>query len=205
MLSFEQEIKQYLKLNNIVYIDNSSEYKLLDFTIPNFITESKGDVNVSKSLFLEVKEKRQKYNLSNWSMIHEADEVHTFIVDELSCRKILAYSPFSGLLVRDNLHHGYYWFSILDLFLMPKKRANRQIQKNSENHLKGKLFLDFRNANKATDLDLSFSQIRQAIKDRLKLYTEKNECHGDYYGEAIPVQGITRTSNHWDTDVNETR
>jgi hypothetical protein len=205
MLSFEQEIKEYLKAKGIAYIDNSSEFKLLDFTIPDFVIEKSDGKNVGRKLFLEVKEKRQVYNISNWPLIQLVDEPFTFIVDELSCRKALAYAPFSGLLIRDNMTGFYYWYSVLDLFLMPKKRVNRPIQKNATKTLKGKIILDFRNAVKSDNLEEIIMKLKESITNRHHLYTEVNECYGTYHDEIITTQGITREEKHWDTDVSETR
>ncbi len=205
MISFEQEIKNYFHLNNIQFLDNSSEYKLLDFTIKNLICETVNGKEISKNIYLEVKEKRQKYNTDNWGLIDSKDEPFTFIVDELSCRKVLAYAPFSGLLVRNNLNRDYFWFSVLDLFLMPKRRANRQIKKKTDIFLKGKILLDFRNAKQFSSLIQVFSHIHDSLVNRAHLYTELNECYGSYFGENIPIQGIIRNSGHWNTDVNETR
>ena len=205
MTSFEQEVKDHFQANKIQYIDNSAEFKLLDFTITNLISEPSNGNDVPKKLYLEVKEKRQKYNTQNWNMIDAGDETFAFIVDELSCRKILGYAPFSGLLVRNNLAGNYCWFSVLDLFLMPKKRANRQIQKNSQTFLKGKIILDFRNAKQFSSLSSTFKHIRLSMTDRARLYTELNDCYGTYVGEKIPIQGVVRNSGHWDVDINETR
>jgi hypothetical protein len=205
MISFEQEVKDFFRSNNLHFIDNSTAYKLLDFTVTNLICEDVNGVNTPKKLYLEVKEKRQQYNTDNWDMINVEDEPLTFIVDELSCRKILGYAPFSGLLIRNNLNGSYYWFSVLDLFLMPKKRANRQIQKNRDTHLKGKILLDLRSGKQFTSLTDVFGCIQESLRKRAHDYVELTACYGAYFGENIPIQGIIRNAGHWDTDVTETR
>lgn len=201
MISFEQETKAFLTAAGYSYIDNSSEFKLLDFTIKDFVQEASSP----KSLYLDVKEKRQKYNIENWSIIDEESEPFTFIVDELACRKMLAYAPFSGMLVRDYLSHSYYWFSILDIFLMPKRRANREIRKDQETFLKGKLLIDFRNGLVSQTLESAFIQIKQAIQQREQYYIHLNECYGKFLGEDVPIQGMVRKPSHWNIDVSETR
>lgn len=195
MLSFEQELKIYFKNNKINFNDNSSSLKLMDFTIIS---------NFSKPFYIDAKEKRQKINLKNWDVVTEEDEQYSFIIDDLAARKALAYAPRSGLIVRDNLTNTYFWFSILDLFLMPKKRVNRRIEKNIS-ALKGKWIIDFRNATNGKSIDEIYQVILNEEKDILKKYTEILECYGNYYGEEIIIQGETRKPGHWDIDVNETR
>jgi hypothetical protein len=79
VISFEQEVKAYLDQNDIGYNDGSSSYKHVDFTIL---------LNGASPFYLEVKEKRQKYNLANWP--HFTLEERLFIVDDLTVRKCLA-------------------------------------------------------------------------------------------------------------------
>jgi len=195
MISFEQEFKQYLSAHSIKYIDNSSSMNKMDFTISGIFP---------KEYHIDVKEKRQKINLSNWSAVTMKDEPYTFIIDDLAARKALAYAPRSGLLVRNNLTNVYHWFSILDLFLMPKRRVNRRIEKNVT-AFKGKWLIDFRNAHEASTLEAIMDYIIAEEKNILKYYTEILECYGKYYGEEIIQQGETRRPEHWDIDVNETR
>lgn len=205
VISLEQELKDYFKKHSFEYIDNSSDFKLLDFTLLKFLIDKREDQIVFRKLYLEVKEKRQKYNISNWKTITADNEKHTFIIDELSTRKILAYAPFSGLLVRNNLTEKYYWYSVLDLFLMPKSRANRPIKKYADVHMKGKLILDFRNGVECTFLDEVFVIIKSHIENRSFYYTSMTECYGQYFNEIIPEQGVLRNPVHWDIDVSQTR
>ncbi len=203
--SFEQELKAYFKNHNYAYVDNSAEFKLLDFTLLDFITEVRENAKVNRKFYLEVKEKRQVYNTKNWDIIRPEEEVHMFIMDELSARKILAYAPFSGLLVRNNLTSMYHWFSIMDMYLMPKIRVDRPIQKHDTISYKGKWIMDLRNSKAFTNLALAFDEIRGHVLNREHLYTGVNECYGRYVNEQIHKQGIVRNPGHWDTDVAETR
>ncbi len=203
--SFEQELKSYFKLRKYDFIDNSSDYKKLDFTLKDIIRDVNNIDAPLRNIYLEVKEKRQKYNTTNWPLICDNDEKHTFIVDELSTRKILAYAPYSGLLIRDYLTHQYYWYSILDLFLMPKLRVNRPIKKHDVLSMKGKLILDYRNSVEADSLDKVFEVIIAHISNRVYTYTEMKECYGKFINEEILEQGIVRKAEHWDIDVTETR
>lgn len=203
--SFEQELKTFFNLNNYEFIDNSSDFKKLDFTLKNVVQDNINDQIVHRNVYLEVKEKRQKYNIENWSIINRIDEVHSFIVDELSTRKILAYAPYSGLLIRDYLTRRYYWYSVLDLFLIPKKRVNRPIQKNNILSKKGKLILDYRSATAIDSLDKAMDVIKEHILTRVYNYTEMKECYGVYHNETIIEQGIIRKPEHWEIDVTQTR
>ncbi len=141
MDSFEQEYKAFLKSHLINHIDNCNSYKLLDFTLLNFSN--------NKNLHLDVKEKRQKINIKNWPSLKNIDEQYAFIIDDLAIRKIFAYAPHAGLIVRDNMTKNYYWFSVIDLGMMPKTRVNRPIEKASLQH-KGKWIVDLRNAKRAS-------------------------------------------------------
>lgn len=199
MYSFEQELKDFFSLNNIDYSDNSSSYKLLDFTLNNFACPT----IKRRTLFLEVKEKRQTYNTQSWSEISKDEEPFSFILDDLSSRKILAYAPCSGLLIRDNIDNNYYWFSVLDLYLMPKKRVNRPIKKNNHQQYKGKWIIDLRNAAKSSTLDDIFLEIKKHIDNQDFNYLKKLECYGTFHGENILEQGIVRKANHWDIDVKK--
>jgi len=195
MISFEQEIKAYFKENGIKFEDNSSSLKKMDFTIKDLF---------SKDWHIDAKEKRQIINIINWSLVTKENEPFTFIIDDLAARKALAYAPRSGLVVRNNLTNKYYWFSILDLFLMPKKRVNRKIEKNITAY-KGKWLIDFRNAFESTSFSGIIEQLKAEEHSILNKFTEILECYGKYIGEDILMQGETRRPGHWDVDVTETR
>ncbi len=195
MQSFEQEIKAFLKAQQLTYRDNSSSFKRLDFSVP---------INDKLIFYFDAKEKRQHYNLKNWEIPSKEAEAHTFIIDDLAARKILAYAPYSGMLVRDNLQDAYYFFSVLDLFLMPKKRVNRPIQKEKQ-ALKGKWLIDLRNGTRCESLQESWHCILQYLDKREDLFLNILECYGNYTGEHIGQSGQVRRPHHWDTDVKETR
>ena len=53
-ISFEQEMKSFLINGKYDFVDNSAEFKLLDFTINNFITELQSNGNSKNiKLYLE--------------------------------------------------------------------------------------------------------------------------------------------------------
>jgi hypothetical protein len=74
----------------------------------------------------------------------------------------LASSPRSGILVRDNFRERYFFFSIVDLSLMPRKRVNRPINKNQPG-VKGKWLINLHNGKEAQSLDKAISSIHQYI------------------------------------------
>ena len=193
-LSFEQEIKHYLADNRIPFHDGSASFKDLDFMLPDFAD--------ARPFRFDAKEKRQKYNMNNWKTT--IPEQHLFIMDDLAARKILAYAPRSAMIVRNNILQNYVLFTILDLFLIPKQRANRVISKKVET-LKGKWLIDLRNGPQFESLNAVFAAIRDYLEAFQEIFLEKLECHGSFQGEDIDVQGITRRPEHWQVDVAETR
>ena len=194
MQSFEQEIKAFLQSKKLDYKDNSSSFKRLDFSVR---------LDETWTFHFDAKEKRQKINLYNWKITAE-QEPYTFIIDDLAARKILAFGPYSGMVVRDNLLGGYYFYSVLDLFLMPKTRVNRPIEKQQKG-LKGKWVIDLRSGKKCATMDEVVKLFYTYVAKREDLFLNILECFGTYPGENIGERGEVRRSEHWDTDVKETR
>ena len=194
MQSFEQEIKAFLQSRKLEYKDNSSSFKRLDFSVR---------LDENWTFHFDAKEKRQKINLYNWKITAE-QEPFTFIIDDLAARKILAFGPYSGMVVRDNLLGGYYFYSVLDLFLMPKTRVNRPIEKQQKG-LKGKWVIDLRSGRKCSSMDEVVKLFFEYVAKREDLFLNILECYGTYPGENIGERGEVRRSEHWDTDVKETR
>ena len=194
MPSFEQEIKQYFKQRRIGFDDHSGSYKRLDFGF--------GDARAKRYFSFDVKEKRQRYAMRNWPT--DIPEEHLFIIDDLAARKILAYAPNSGLVVRDNIRRKYVFFSVVDLFLMPKQRVNRKIQKHMQ-AFKGKWLTDLRSGQVRDTLDQVFSAIKAYLERRADIFVNVLECYGEYAGEEISEGGIVRRPEHWEVDVAETR
>lgn len=191
--SLEQEVKRLLTQKGVAFQDRSASFKEPDFTIL---------VNKLPYFHLEVKEKRQHYNLKHWDS--SIEERHLFILDDLTVRKCLAYSPKSGILIRDNLRKMYFFFSIVDLALMPKRRVNRPIQRNLA-ALKGKWLIDLNHGAKSTSLETILASLRQYVETSDEILFENIECHGHYQGEEIALGGIPRKPKHWQTDVEATR
>lgn len=195
MPSLEREFKFYFKQHQIPYEDHTTSLKKLDF---NF-----GDPKAKTFFCFDVKEKRQRYTKQHWQQL-EIPEPHLFILDDLAARKILVFAPNSGLVIRDNVQQKYYFYSVVDLFLMPKIRVNRVIKKQVEAR-KGKWLIDLRNGRAGDNLSRIFEAIDSYLKDRENIFLHTLECYGNYYGEEIGQGGITRQPGHWDIDVKGTR
>jgi len=193
-ISFEQEIKKYFAKQGIKFDDASASYKRLDFTIY--------DKHDQPSFHLDVKEKRQKYNLKNWPEF--APEPDLFVLDDLTVRKCLAHAPQSGILIRDNLREKYIFFSVVDLALMPRLRVNRPINRNQPD-VKGKWLINLKNGKSASSLDKAIYNIRYYARDMDVILFDTLECFGNYADEKIEISGIVRKASYWDQDVKATR
>jgi hypothetical protein len=192
--SFEREIKDYFTRNDMNFSDNSSSYHKLDFTII--------DKDSQPDFHLDVKEKRKKYNPTNRPKF--APESDLFILDDLAVRKCLGNAPNSGILIRDNFIERYFFFSIVDLALMPRKRVNRPINKNQPD-IKGKWLINLCNGKAALSLDKAISYIREYQQNLESVLFKTLACFGNYVDEDIGTGGIVRNPSHWDTDVLSTR
>lgn len=195
MQSFEAELKQYFLSHQITFEDHCASHRQLDFSF--------GDPKAKTRFCFDVKEKRQRYDLKNWQQIG-IPEHDLFIIDDLAARKILAFAPNSGLVVRDNLHRTYHFFSVVDLYLMPKKRVNRVIHRQIKT-MKGKWMIDLRNGKICDKLLDVFAAIESYLANRKTIFLQTLECYGNYQGEEVGQGGIIRRPGHWDIDVKGTR
>lgn len=195
MPSFEAEIRQYLSSRQVAFEDHCTSLRLLDFRF----REPQTQIQFS----FDAKEKRQHYNLKNWPQAN-IPEAYLFIIDDLAARKILAFAPNSGLAVRDNLHRSYYFFSVVDLYLMPKMRVNRTIRRAVETQ-KGKWLIDLRHGQRCGNLPELFQAIKSFLANRQAIFGEILECYGYYPGEEVSHGGIPRRPGHWDVDIKGTR
>ncbi|MEZ4527924.1 MAG: hypothetical protein R2941_18570 [Desulfobacterales bacterium] len=193
-VSFEQELRQFFSAKQILFHDRSDSFRYPDFSIPDPAKDT-------KRFYFDAKEKRQRYNMRHWQT--DIPEEHFFIIDDLSARKILAFAPRSGILIRNNISEKYHLFTVLDLFLMPKKRVNRPIHKNRQTY-KGKWLTDLRNSRESDSLEGIFASVHAYLTHLEQIFLNTIECYGNYR-EDIGEQGIVRRPGHWDTDVKATR
>lgn len=192
--SMEQEIKSYFVQIGIPFADHSASFEDLDFTIL--------DQSGLPLFRLDVKEKRQHYNLRHWPNF--APEADLLILDDLTVRKCLVYAPQSGILVRDNLGQRYIFLSVIDLALMPRQRVNRPINRNRPER-KGKWLINARNGQIAPSLPHSMDHIREYLDQLDTTILTSTACFGSYVDETIDSAGIVRNPSHWDADVQGTR
>jgi hypothetical protein len=192
-LSIEQEFKQFLQAEGLRFTDNTASYQHPDFAL------WWADDTL---FFLEVKEKRQVYNVRNWPDF--APEPQLFILDDLTVRKCLGYAPRAGVLVRDNLHGRYHFFSVVDLALMPRRRVNRAINRNTLEQ-KGKWLINLQNGLAAPTLAAAFVHVRRYAEALPDILFAHHPCYGEYIGEEIGQGGITRSPLYWESDVQDTR
>jgi hypothetical protein len=195
MASLEQEVKEFLTKANIKYEEGCNKFDKLDFCIRS--QENRGDFH------FDAKEKMQRISTGNWPMVNIPEE-YLFIIDDLATRKILMKAPRSGVVIRDNLNHRYFFATVLDLFLMPRRRVNRDIQKSVMTR-KGKWLIDLRNCIKCNNLSEVMIEIIKYLNSFKMTYEDMLECYGTYVGETIEKGGIVRQPKHWENDVSSTR
>ncbi|MEO1258351.1 MAG: hypothetical protein AAFZ15_06125 [Bacteroidota bacterium] len=169
MQSLKKEIINYLKLQDIPFKENLSSNKKLDLSVR---------IKNKWTFHLEAEEKKKTYDIKSWNLAKD-QEPFTFIFDDLTARKILAYAPYSGMIVRDNLKNTFYLFSILDLFLMPKKRINQPVFKEKK-LLKGKWIIDFRNGTECKFYDDIFHHLEKYIDERENIFLKSTGRYKDY-------------------------
>jgi hypothetical protein len=153
-------------------------------------------------LHLDVKEKIQKYHTANRPKIMPESEM--FILDDLSVRKCLAYAPNSGILIRDNLKDQYYFFSVVDLALMPRTRVNRQINKKQPGQ-KGKWVINLRNGKWFKSSEDAIVYLNKFISEMDTVLFNALEYFGSYVNEKVDEAGIPGRPAHWDVDVKLTK
>jgi hypothetical protein len=193
-ISFENSFREFLSSLPLIveFDDNSQSFTDLDFILKI------GDV----SFALELKEKKQKYNLLDWEGVHVPEE-HFMLIDELSVRKIALQGAGAGLLVRDSVRNKLFFFSMIDLLLMPhKKRFNRPMKLGHNETLKDKWSLDLRNGQECVDFDAVMNVIC-CYANSIPALKQTSSCLNVYQGETIIQGGITRTLDYLNKDVAE--
>lgn len=168
MSSFKQEITAYLKIHDLLFKDNLSSYKRLDFTF-----------SLQQTKFhLIALEKMAAYQSVNWNIPPES-EPDAYLLEDLIARKILAYAPYSGLAVKVHPTDSYYFFSVADLFLMPKKRQDRPAFDHKK-FIKGEWMIDLKNGKKCASMNDLFLAFEEYILQKEQLFVEQTACYGTY-------------------------
>lgn len=193
-VSFENSFREFLDSQSLCigYQDNSRSFTDLDFFLKT------GDMDFA----LELKEKKQKYNLLHWEGVHIPEE-HFMLIDELSVRKIVFAGAGAGLLVKDSVRDRLFFYSMIDLVLIPnKKRFNRPMKLGGHEYLKGKWSLDLRNGVECRDFEEVIKAIRHYAKS-IPTMKEAASCMNVYHGETVTQGGVTRATDLVDKDVAE--
>ena len=191
--SFEQEVREHLRAHGLRHTDHTDAFYEMDFSIL---------LSDAAHFHLELKEKRQHYAMEYWPAF--APEAELFILDDLTVRKALAFSPRAGVAVKDWRHNRYLFFSVVDLALMPRLRVNRKIARNQPD-VKGKWLIDLRNGRSATTVADLIDQVRIYLENLHVTLFEEHGCYGAFTGETLGEGGTTRTAGYWDQDVRDTR
>ena len=193
MLSLEEEVRVYLSNRQKSFDDNTESFVKLDFGVA---------FGTSGYFSFDTKEKIDPYQANNWPI--SISEENLFIIDDLAARKILKYAPYSGVIVRDRPLNRYFFISIVDLYLMPKVRVNRSINRNQPAQ-KGKWLIDLCNVIHYDRLELIFNAINCYVSDHRAIFCEIKECYGSYQNEQLGRGGIERRTQHWEKDYANTR
>lgn len=194
LLSLEQEIRALLEKHGVNFDEGCDSFDALDFCMHS---EQRG------GFYFDAKEKRQEIQMANWPDAGIPQE-HLFILDDLAARKVLKFAPDSGVIVRDNMRRLYFFFDVVNLFLMPRLRVNRPIEWNNP-AIKGKWMIDLRNGVQCASLMEVFERIAVFHDAQDEIFHKFLACYGDYQGEVIQEGGSKRQPQHWIKDRQATR
>lgn len=190
-MSLESSVRSFFDAKHIRYTDYSDSA-----TMPDFLITING-----VDFYLEVKEKRQHTKMSNWPDIG-VNESDVFILDELTARRLMTYSPNAGVLVYSHPAKSLTFFDVLTLWLSPRRRVNRVI--NQYGTMKGKWMLNLQNGQPCASLSEALKHIQTFVKHQNNWLSE-TACIGEYVGEVIPTGGELRTRQQRSYDYSVTR
>lgn len=146
----------------------------------------------TNSLWAELKEKRSRINLHKWPTV-KIPEHRLLIVDELTCRKLFFYGPDAVLVVWDRVVNCFYFTDALDLWVMPRVRANRPIETPRGGIVyKGKWLLDLKNFNFYPTLPDLITGLDNVSGDLLSK-VHQNECLAHFEDDPVLFGGEVRT------------
>ena len=155
---FEEHVAAMLRPHTHGFVTKFDSVNDLDIWVPG--------------LFLDVKEKRQRYGPRFQALWPELDERNMFIVDELSVRRALEKDArCTYFLIRD-LPGGDRMFvvSALELAVGNKVRANRE---TTAGNLKGKWVIDLAGCRRLPALDQLFEFV---MSDMEQMPWKQSEC-----------------------------
>ena len=172
--AFERQVSRAIAVDG--------EFELLDST------DSFDEVDFElgcrgRRVFLEVKEKKQRYREA-WTEACAVAEPDLFILDELAARKIMLRAPRGYLLVNDSLNERLVVFSALELLTVPKARVNRSIDGGVAT-FKGKWLIDLRHGNEWASLGEALAFVKRRSSSEEELWGSL-ACYGRYDDERLP-------------------
>jgi len=178
----EAELRAYLAGQGLRYEDNTGRLNLPDFFIWLDVAGQE------RRIALEAKEKKQRYRPRWVELAGGIPEADLLVQDELSARKVLAYSPLAFLLFKDRLSREapYVVYSGLDLFCLPKRRVNRAIAKTTP-RFKGKWLLSRRDGRCFPSLGEALRFIADYSAHGYLDDLRRLECYGTFVGENVAV------------------
>jgi hypothetical protein len=167
--------------------DGASEDNTGRLNLPDFFVWLKLE-GQERRMALEVKEKKQRYRPRWVELAGCILEPDLLVQDELSARKVLAYSPLAFLLFKDRLSREtpYVVYSGLDLFCLPKRRVNRAIARATP-RFKGKWLLSRRDGRCFANLEEALRFIAEYSAHGYLDDLRRLECYGNFVGESIAV------------------
>lgn len=172
--SFEREVRRALRQDGeFELLDSTDSFDEIDFELG-----CRG-----RRIFLEVKEKKQKYR-ELWSEAAAIPQSQLFIIDELAARKLILRAPRAYVLVHDLTTERYLVFGALELLTMPKARVDRSIDGGTAT-FKGKWLLDIRHAEPSNDLGEVLAYIKRRSSSEDELW-KSLACYGRYESETVP-------------------
>ena len=185
MRSLQQEVREYLTRRRIEYLDNTTSFKALDFTLQR---EGRGPLRIGGQGETAVLSRRPLADIDSGTR-----PLHSGRSDRAQMPGLCAAS---GVLVRDNCRSRYGFFSVIDLALMPRERVNREIDRGTK-ALKGKWMIDLNNSALANSLDGVFDHIRRYLVEMDSALSESLPCLAHTWGRPSKPRGKTRRPRHW--------
>jgi hypothetical protein len=177
--AFEEEVKTGLVALGWQHEDHTAAHDWPDLS---FVRRVRG---VAVHAALELKEKRQPLR-GRWVELADVPEPELLVLDEVSARKLLARAPRAFLLFHDLTRPElpYVFFTIIDLFCLPKVRVQRPINLNGP-RMKGKWLLDRRHGQAFAVLNDVFAAMATYLDRRMMDDLRRVEPHGPFIGERL--------------------
>lgn len=194
-MGYEADCKAFIEKHKYINLveDNTNSVDKIDFIL---------EFNQNR-LAIDCKVKNKMYR-EKWHELLGVPEKDTFIFDETAIKKLFFEYPYGFMLVFDKPSNMHVIFNCLDLLFIPKKRINRQIEKNHV-LIKGKWIVNFNWGHKFESIDLSFDYITQFISNEVEKKIKQLECYEIPVAEKIITldKEYSRKPYYWTKDLSE--